>query len=244
MDQTKSDLALLIKELETQRRSLKSMIKAAASEGDHLIVYYQSEALSQLNSRLDVLYTFSDPLHMRKQELERQIKSINNMKFIKPQKGREKWFKDRIAKKTFELKVELKRLSEKPIKDNFIETQLIDEALFALYERRYKSFKLIIWEDEDNNTALLFKIKKNLLIITLTYTLDFGEDDFVLANRFHDPLKGMGFKFDELREMYFYTYDMTSFNDAGYLKKWLSHFLIDYCHLYGPTQTIRLTYSK
>src|SRR5665213_1050513 len=118
MDQIKPELDLLIKELETERRSLKRMIKAAISEGDHLIVYYHSEALNLLNSRLNVLYNLRDPLYLQKQDLERRIKFINNMDFIKPLKKQKQWMKDWLEKQTTELKAELKTISEKTTQKN------------------------------------------------------------------------------------------------------------------------------
>ncbi len=45
MKPVKPQLDLLIAHLEAERKSLKRMIKEAASEGDNLIVYYHSEAL-------------------------------------------------------------------------------------------------------------------------------------------------------------------------------------------------------
>lgn len=52
---------------------LKQMIRDASAEGDHLIVHYHHEALSELDNRLDVLCAFSDPLYTRKQQLERYL---------------------------------------------------------------------------------------------------------------------------------------------------------------------------
>ena len=62
MQPIKPDLDLLIGALEKEQRSLKKMIGQAAAEHDHLIVYYHSEALLDLNRQLGVLYSFKEPI--------------------------------------------------------------------------------------------------------------------------------------------------------------------------------------
>jgi hypothetical protein len=240
MKPVKPELDLLVDELEKERRSLKKMIRDAASEHDNLIVYYLSEALLDLNRQMNVLYCFKDPLYKRKEELKRRIGFLKNMPYLEMSKQLRVSVKEYYAKDIAEMEAELKKLNDQP-NAVYKKTQYIDDALFALYEKRCKSFKLIIWAD--NNTALHFKIKKKQLIITLNNKSDFWEADFIVHDRAQDSLKGMGFKFDEQRKMYFYTYEMTGFNNASPIKMWLSHFLVDYWHLYGSAGSVTLVYQ-
>ena len=213
------------------------MIKESSAEGDNLIVYYHSEALNQLNDRLDVLYSFRDPLYMSKQEIERKIKYVKTdaFKFVKTQK---KWMKDWQEKNILELQTELKRLSDRPVKSDFIETSKIQEALSNLYEKRYKSFKLVI--NEYSDFTLYVRTKKKFFTVEITYKLEPDEQDYIINDRVHKPLEGMGFKYNHRRKKYVNTFDVANF-ESGHLKKWLSHFMIDYCRLNG--NSLQLIYE-
>jgi len=240
MQPVKPNIHLLIKTLEKERRALVKMARQAAAEKDHLIVYYHSEALSLLESRLEALYSFNDPLYLKKDQLRRQIDFFKSLPYSKIPDRIKEHYRKKYSERINGLEGELQQLIDSP-SPIFENTDIIGHALFALYEKRYKSFKLIINREE--KFGLQFKIKKVFLVITVIGKPFDDEPDFVLHGRMPNPFEGMGFKPDEQSGKFSYTFNITGFNDPGPIKQWLSRFLIDFCRLYGWNNTIDLVYQ-
>jgi hypothetical protein len=217
------------------------MIREASAEKDNLIVYYHSEALLQLESRLHVLYIFKDPLYQRREELRRRIDTMEKWPLSKYSKTLRPFAKKRNKQRVTELQDELQKLMLQP-PATINETQIIDEALFALYEKRYEWFKLLVNYEE--NFGLHFKLNNNLLVITLIGPIWNEEPDFVFDNRTSNILKGLGFRLDIENNRHFHIVDITRFKDANPIKQWLSRFFIDYCRIYGSAQNIHLAYKE
>jgi hypothetical protein len=215
------------------------MIREASAEKDNLIVYYHSEALLQLESRLHVLYVFRDPLYQRKEELRWRIDTMKKLPLSKYSKTLRPFAKKYNDKRIAETQDDLQKLTHRPPVTHS-ETQIIDDALFALYEKRYKCFKLLV--NYEKGFGLHFKLRRNLLIITLFGRMWDNEPDFIFDNRTSNVLKGIGFQFDVKRNKYFYSVDISGFKDAKAIKQLLSRFFIDYCRIYGSAQNIHLVY--
>lgn len=245
MELVKPDLNLLIKHLEAERRSLNRMIKRAETDGDHLIVYHHKQALGQLDSHLDTLRCIKDPLHFRKLDLMWRIDYLKQLNL----KGGSKDFKIYLNKKNLnaigELKEQLKDLNARELPESYKETDHIGEALIALYEKRNRYFKLDLWNDE--NSTLVFRIKRKLLHVSFNLenmiTEWDEEPEMWLADRKPDIFRAVGFQFDAKGKKYICTHTMAGSEDIRAVKMWLSHFLLDYLHMYSHSNHIRLIYG-
>jgi len=244
MQPVKPDLDLLISALEKEQRLLKKMIRHAATEHDNLIVYYHSEALLDLNRRLDVLYSFKDPLYHKKEDLKRQIGLWRKRGFIKKtrpdvQARMIKYNEERAQA----LERQLQQLIDAPQPRPLPDTQIIDEALLALYEKRCRSFRLTLGEGDDYHIILVFKTRKNTLVIQLKGMLFDDEPDFVFEGRIPQPLRGAGFIFDPDRKTYTRTFDFKVHQTIPEIKKWLTKFVIEDSWYYWPGRTMMLKYK-
>lgn len=185
MQPVNPDLQLLIRELEKEQRALKKMVRQAGAELDNLIVYYHSEALLNLNQRLDVLYSLQDPLYQQKEDLKRQIDFRKKVVFIKKMNPRLRQFvTNRNEERALDLEKELQRLIDQPVTIP-PDTRFIDEALLALYDKRCRSFQLKFGDDNEKEyqTTLTFRVKRNKLEVKLKGHSNMEEPDFVLDGR-------------------------------------------------------------
>ena len=244
MQPVKPNLDLLINALEKEQRSLKKMIRQAAAEHDNLIIYYHSEALGSLNRRLDVLYSFKDPLYHKKEDLKRQIDFWRKGDFMKKMRPE---LRAHMAKRyedsARELEKQLQQLIDAPQPQPSPDTAFIDEALLALYEKRCRSFRLILGEEDYDHIALFFKTQKNKLVIQLKGMLFNDEPDFVFEGRTPKPLLAAGFIYDLDRKIYTRTYDLSGQQTIPEIKKLLSKFVIEDSWYYWPGKTIALKYK-
>jgi hypothetical protein len=71
-----SDLQTLIKELETEKADLLRLIDIAVKEQEFLNAHFHSEALGQINRRLQTLKNLDDELYHKKYFLERVIENL------------------------------------------------------------------------------------------------------------------------------------------------------------------------
>jgi len=244
MKPVKPDLDLLISALEKEQRLLKKMIRQAAADHDNLIVYYHSEALLDLNRRLDVFYSFKDPLFHKKKDLKRQTDFWRKGDFIREMRPELRDFiTKRNEEKALALEKQLQQLIDAPQLQHPHDTQFIDEALTDLYEKRCRSFSLTLCEDDDDHLALVFKIRKNKLIIKLKGT-SFGEEpDFVFEGRTPQPLRAAGFIADARLKTYTRIFDLNGLQTKPEIKKWLAKFIIEDSWYYWPGRTMKLEYK-
>jgi len=243
MQPVKPDLDLLIGALEKEQRSLKKMIREAVAEYDHLIVYYHSEALDDLNRRLDVLYSFKDPLFHQKEDLKRKISLWRKGGLIKKmwREGQE-LVKKLNEERALELEKQLQQLMDAPHRPS-PDTQFINEALLALYKKRFRSFQLTLGEEDDYHITLVFKTRKKTLIVQLKGMLFNDEPDFVFEGRTPQPFLAAGFIYDPQRKAYIRTFDVTWHQTIPEIKTWLTKFVIEDSWYYWPGRTMKLKYQ-
>ena len=240
MKPVKTDLELLIRHLEAESRQLKRMIKEAAAEHDNLIAYYHSEALLELNRRLNILYNFRDPYYDQKNELIRQIEYIKKMSFSEFSDRIRGFMKEKYAGRVTEFENKLLKLNEEPAKTYF-DTKIIDNALTALYNKQHKWLKLFVNYEE--KFGLRFSIKKNELIITLLGSFDYEEPDFVMDSRVPRKLEGLGFQLDNKQNKYVKTFTFRTIDDIPAIKQWITRFVIDFCWMWGSASKVQLVYG-
>jgi hypothetical protein len=219
----KSDLDQIIEYFESEKQSLELSIKSNLAEYDYLYAHYLQEGLWRLNNYLDTLKYFRDPLFNKKQEVERWIRWMsrlenNNLEFL---------YKDDIAEK----KKELEKLNKDPVYKYFNDSQVIDEALFDLYEKRIKKFRLCL--SKEDNFNIDFEITGDLLRIThqpdfesrnYDYSIGFDDEDDI---EYRHPLENLGFRWSTDRKALVYYYEMEVFKEALPVKILLSRIVYE-----------------
>ena len=244
MKPAKPDLDLLINALEKEQRSLKKMIREAAAQHDNLVVYYHSEALLDVNRRLRVFYSFKDPYFEQKEDLKRQIKHWRSgyyMEKMRPEL-RERMQK-RNEEKAMELEKQLQQLIDIPQLQSLPKTHFIDEALVALFEKRCRSFQLVMGEKDDLHLRITFRIRKKTLTVTLKGINYEDEADFIVEGRIPQPLKAAGFVYNEAQNKYARTFNFADAASIPEVKKWLAKFVIEDSWFYWPGRTLTLKYK-
>lgn len=213
----KSDLDQIIEYFETEKKSLEVSIKRSLAEYDYLYAHYQQEGLWRLDIHLGVLKGFKDPFYYKKDEIERWLRWMGSFE----DSERFSFYKDTIAEK----RNELEKLNRQQADYYFIDSQVIDDALFDLYEKRIRKFRLCLSAEENFN--LDFEISGGFLKIT--HQLDSQYSDFVDSTDFDDddiaskhPLINLGFEWDTNEKKFVYHYDMNGFKEALPVKILLS----------------------
>lgn len=213
----KSDLDQIIEYFETEKKSLEVSIKRSLAEYDYLYAHYQQEGLWRLDIHLGVLKGFKDPFYYKKQEIEGWLSRIGD--FV--DRERFAFYKDIIAEK----RNELEKLNRQQTGYYFNDSQVIDNALFDLYEKRIRKFSLCLSAEENFNFD--FEVSGEFLKIThqlgshhrnLVYSTDFDDDD--IASR--HPLITLGFEWDTNEKKFVYHYDMNGFKETLPVKILLS----------------------
>ena len=241
MEPFANKLNLIIAHLEAERKSLKRMIKEASFEGDNLIVYYHQKALAQLDNHLDVLYSFIDPDYRKKNSLEQYILDLKNYYESKIDRNLRDYLKRSTQNLINKTKTELQNLIDNPTTKSYSQTSHLELALLELFEKKIRSFKLVI--NEEVGFVLVFKMKRKILFIEIDIKVEFYERDFILYERTPNPLKGFGFELNQERIKYIRTLNFDSTNEIPQIKIWLSHFLIDFCSIYFSSEGVKLVFQ-
>ena len=244
MESNRPKLDLLIAHLENERKLLKRMIKEASAEHDNLIVYYHSEALLELNLRLNVFYNFRDPYFNKKEELKRKINFSRKNEFIDKFSPRVREFMKQLYEdEAKELEKDLQKLKDLPTVPLPPEGKKFEKALFDLYDEQYRAFEIVLGEDSYYTFRLVFQIKKKILTVELTGNFYDEEPDFVLENRIPQPIKAAGFEYNEQRKKYTRSFDIAGFKNVGEIKMWFAKFIIEDTWIYSSGGKMRLEYK-
>jgi len=236
----KSDLDLIIETLTAEKIALEEAVENAVSEFDYLIAHYHHEALIELDNKLRVLRSFKDPLHQQKAELKRR-KIFLSKRDMPPGVHQEAW-ELMSAKWNERFKNEEQAIEELEQSANryFTDNQLIDDALFNLYEGIYKGFNISI--DERDEFVLKFENTSGQLLISTEKDIVRYEPNYIIDNRISAHLQGLGFMFDYDKGEYVYKYNFTYFKDATPIKILLSRLIFDLYKLYDINQNCTLVY--
>lgn len=228
----KSDLDLLIEYYEGEKLILESSVKNYLLENDYLYAHYQQEGLWRLNNQLDILKGFKDPLYNQKRDLMVSIEWSSRFK-------NDDYFsiyKDIIAERT----VELEKLNKQKVHFYFNDSQVIDDALFDLYEHRIKKFRLglskssdlYLYFELDIHNLLGISIKSGSVLGMYGYDLDDYDENDDESQLF--MLKKMGFKWsNDTTGWIVYHFDMNGFKDAIAIKIILARIAYE---IFGLTQ--------
>jgi len=220
----KSDLDLLIEYYEDEKLALSSSIKNYLLENDYLYAHYQQEELWRLDRQLSMLYYLKDPLYLKRQELERLKEVVNRYQ----DEDRLKLIYER---RVTEKENDIKRSQSESL--YFNDTQVIDDALFNLYEGKFKKFKLCLNKASDLDIYFEMNVDDFLCIsidsqaVLEMYGYDKDNYDNEDTEREFFTLKKMGFEQMGESEWIVYYFNMNGFKDATVIKMLLSRIAYD-----------------
>ena len=191
MTNVDNQLKFLISLYEEEKVRLKKLIEECLVETEYLMAHYHSEALYQLNGRLQTLKNIDDKLFDEKNFRQRRIDG--------PQKQIETessdYMKDYYVKNLQHAKEEVEKINQIPkqatIPDNRI---LLDETLKKLVEKKIKNLKLIL--KKADNLFLGFSYSKKVLKVTLPYVKQHTKK-WILNDDNINSFKNLGFDLAE-----------------------------------------------
>ena len=159
-----NQLKLLISLYEEEKIRLQKLIDECLVETEYLMAHYHSEALYQLNGRLQTLHNIDDKLYDEKSYKLNRIKGLE--KHIATEAS--DLMKEYYSKDILKAKEELEKLNE--IHNQQTQPKdpsLLDEVLQRLIQKKIKNLKLIL--KREDNLFLGFSYSNKILKVTLPY---------------------------------------------------------------------------
>ena len=159
-----NQLKLLISLYEEEKIRLQKLIDECLVETEYLMAHYHSEALYQLNGRLQTLHNIDDKLYDEKSYKLNRIKGLE--KHIATEAS--DLMKEYYSKDILKAKEELEKLNE--IHNQQTQPKdpsLLDEVLQRLIQKKIKNLKLIL--KREDNLFLAFSYSNKILKVTLPY---------------------------------------------------------------------------
>ena len=159
-----NQLKLLISLYEEEKAQLQKLIDECLVETEYLMAHYHSQALYQINGRLQTLKNIDDKLFDEKDFRQRRIDSLQ--KRIETEDS--DYMKEYYVKDLQRAKEELEKLNQisKTATHPDNET-LLDETLKKLVDKKVKNLKLIL--KKADNLFLSFSYSNRALKVTLPY---------------------------------------------------------------------------
>ena len=155
-------LTLLLSLLEEEKLQLQARIDAYLAESDYLLAHYLSEALYQLNGRLQILRSMEDKKYPQKESLRKTIHFFENRIAMENSTP----LKEVFEKLLMETKEKLDRLHSAPNKSEIREeASLVKNACIDLLENKIKSFRLVL--KKSANLLIEFRYRKKTLQLRL-----------------------------------------------------------------------------
>lgn len=157
-----SQLKLLISLYEEEKVQLQKLIDECIAEREYLMAHYHSEALSQLNGRLQTLHNIDDKLYDEKDFKQRWIVGLQKQLESESSDHMKEYLEKRLQRE----KVELERLNQIPKQATHPDNKtLLDETLKKLVDKKIKNLSLIL--KKADNLFLRFSYSKKTLKVTL-----------------------------------------------------------------------------
>ena len=162
--QVDKQLKLLISLFEKEKIQLQKLINKCLAEKEYLLAHYHSEALFQVNGRLQTFKNIDDKLHDEKDFRQRGIEDLQKQ----IESGSSDYVKAYLEKMLLREKEELERLIQisKPsaLPDN--ET-FLDKTLKKLVDKKIKNLRLTL--NKTDKLILGFSYSKKVLKVTMPY---------------------------------------------------------------------------
>ncbi len=186
-----NQLKLLISLCEEEKARLQERINESLAEKEYLMAHYHSEALYQLNTRLQTLNNIDDKLFDEKEFKKRIICYLK--KRIETEKSA--YIKEDYKKEIQFAEEELEKLNQ--VSNQLALTDykiLLDETLKKLVDKKIKGLKLIL--KKSDNLLLSFSYSKKVLKVTLPYVKQHIKN-LILYDENINAFKNLGFNLDK-----------------------------------------------
>ncbi|QEC69775.1 hypothetical protein FRZ67_21645 [Panacibacter ginsenosidivorans] len=186
-----NQLKLLISLYEEEKVQLQKLIHECLGETEYLLAHYHSQALYQLNGRLQTLKNIDDKLFDQKDFRQRRIDSLQKRIEVESSD----YMKEHYVKDLQRANEELEKLNQipKPATSSGNET-LFDETLKKLVDKKIKNLKLIL--KKADNLFLGFRYSKKILKVTLPYVKQHTKK-WILYDDNINSFKNLGFNLTE-----------------------------------------------
>ena len=159
-----NQLKLLISLYEEEKIRLQKLIDECLVETKYLMAHYHSEALYQLNGRLQTLHNIDDKLYDEKSYKLNRIRGLE--KHIATEAS--EFMKEYYSKDILKAKEELEKLNEIPNQQTQPkDPSLLDEVLQRLIQKKIKNLKLIL--KKEDNLFLGFSYSNKILKVILPH---------------------------------------------------------------------------
>lgn len=183
-----SQLKLLISLYEEEKIRLQKLIDDCLVETEYLMAHYHSEALCQLNGRLQTLNNIDDKFYDEKEFRRRRISGLQ--KRIETESS--EYMKEHYKKDLQQVNEELEKLNQQipnqsTLPENVI---LLDETLKKLIEKKIKNLKLIL--KKSDHIFLGFSYSRNVLKVNLPHIKQHTKK-FILHDYNINSFKKLGF---------------------------------------------------
>jgi hypothetical protein len=191
MSKMDNQLKLLISLYEEEKVRLQKLIDECLVETEYLMAHHHSEALCQLNGRLQTLHNIDDKLYDEKYSRKRRIDSLQ--KQIETESS--DYIKEYCEKELQCEKEELEKLNQIPKQATLSDNEtLLDETLKKLLDKKIKNLKLILRKAD--NLFLGFSYSKKILKVTLPYVKQHTQK-WLLYDDNINSFKNLGFELTE-----------------------------------------------
>lgn len=186
-----NQLKLLISLYEEEKIRLQKLIDECLVETEYLMAHYHSEALYQLNGRLQTLKNIDDKLFDEKDFRQRRIDGLQK----RMETESSDYMKDYYMKDLQRAKDELEKLNQIPKQPTLPDNEtLLDETLKKLIDKKIKNVKLIL--KKADNLLLGFTYSRKTLKVTLPYVKQHIKK-WILYDDNINSFKNLGFDFRE-----------------------------------------------
>jgi hypothetical protein len=159
-----NQLKLLISLYEEEKVQLQKLIDECLVETEYLMAHYHSQALYQLNGRLQTLHNIDDKLYDEKDFRQRGINGLQKQIEAESSDYMKEYLENRLQRE----KEALEKLNQIPKQATYPDNEtLLDEALKKLVDKKIKNLKLIL--KKADNLFLGFSYSSKALKVTLPY---------------------------------------------------------------------------
>ena len=183
-------LKILISVYEEEKIRLQKLIDACIAETEYLMAHYHSEALHQLNGRLQTLNNIDDKLYDEKESRQRWINGLQKQIEVESLTNMKEYLEKRLQHE----KEALERLNQTPKQATPGHETLLDETLKKLVDKKIKNLRLVL--KKTDNLYLSFSYSKKVLKLTLPYVKQHTKK-WILNEDHINAFKNMGFELAE-----------------------------------------------
>lgn len=186
-----NQLKLLISIYEEEKVRLQKLIDECLVEAEYLMAHYYSQALYQLNGRLQTLHNIDDKLYDEKYFRQRRIEDLQ--KQIASESS--DYMKEYLEKGLIREKEALEKLNQIPKQATLPDNEtLLDETLKKLIANKIKNLKLVL--KKSDNLFLGFSYSNKVLKVTLPYVKQHTKK-WALHDDNINSFKNLGFNLSE-----------------------------------------------